>query len=55
MRSVSSGGSGGGGQLLGDLAGHFQDCGFYSERSRWEPEDVKGFCNCTGSEYDPGY
>ena len=46
LRSVSSGGFG---------AGHFQNKGFYSERSKCEPEGVKGFCNCTGREYTQGY
>lgn len=41
-------------QLMWGLAGHFQDLGFYSERARWEPEDMKEFCNCS-FEYDLGY
>lgn len=39
-------------QLMWGLAGRFQDLGFYSERSRWEPEDRKELRNCTSFEYD---
>lgn len=40
------------GQFMADLVGRFQDFGFHSERSRWEPEGRKGFCNCTRFECD---
>lgn len=43
------------GQLRWGLAGHFQDLGFYSQRRRWEPEDMKELFNCTSFEYDRCY